>query len=165
MLEVVVGRTHAPSLSEPRSAAPGRSREPLTMITQRMKAGIIALRPFVPARDHARSRAFYEALGFEAFPLGEQMTSFHVGNQPGAFAFLLQQFDVKEFAENYMMHLLVDDLDAWWTHIDGLSLDTRFAVRPPRMPKLEPWGLRVCYVWDPSEVLWHFAAEAEPDGP
>ena len=93
------------------------------MITGQMKAGIISLRPFVPARNHAQSRAFYEALGFQSFPLGEGMTSFHVGDQPGVFAFLLQQHDVKDFAENYMMHLLVDDLDAWWTHLDGLALE------------------------------------------
>jgi hypothetical protein len=137
----------------------------LTMITDQMKAGIIALRPFVPAKDHAQSRAFYEALGFQAFPLGERLTSFHIGEEPGAFAFLLQQYDVKDFAENYMMHLLVDDLDAWWAHIDSLSLDTRFGVQAPRQPKLEPWGLRVCYVFDPSGVLWHFACEAESDNP
>jgi hypothetical protein len=47
------------------------------------------------------------------------------------------------------MLLLVDDLDAWWAHLDGLSLDKRFGLPPPRMPKLEPWGLRVCCVWDP----------------
>jgi hypothetical protein len=26
-------------------------------------------------------------------------------------------------------------------------------------PTLQPWGLVVAYVWDPSGVLWHIAEE------
>jgi uncharacterized glyoxalase superfamily protein PhnB len=56
-----------------------------------------------------------------------------------------------------MMQLMVDDLDAWWARIEALRLHREFGVSEPRPPKLQPWGLRVAYVVDPSGVLWHVA--------
>ena len=56
-----------------------------------------------------------------------------------------------------MMQLMVDDLDAWWEHIEGLELPGKFHVQRPRPPAMQPWGLRVAYVYDPSGVLWHIA--------
>jgi uncharacterized glyoxalase superfamily protein PhnB len=52
---------------------------------------------------------------------------------------------------------MVDDLDAWWGHIESLELARHFSVPPPRAPEMQPWGLRVAYVIDPSGVLWHVA--------
>ncbi|MFG1463934.1 VOC family protein [Xanthobacter sp. DSM 24535] len=125
------------------------------MLPDSLASTILTMRPFLPAKDFAVSLGFYEALGFEATPLGEKMAHMQLGR----FAFLLQEFYVKEFAENLMMHVLVEDLDAWWRHIEALSLAERFDVGPPRPPKLESWGLRVSYVFDPAGVLWHFAEE------
>lgn len=124
------------------------------MITDAMKAGVLTMRPFLPARDYALSQAFYRALGFEMAPLSPTLSVMRLG----ANEFLLQEFYVKDFAENLAMHMLVDDLDAWWRHIESLDLAQRFGVQAPRAPKLEPWGLRVAYVFDPAGVLWHFAA-------
>jgi uncharacterized glyoxalase superfamily protein PhnB len=58
-----------------------------------------------------------------------------------------------------MMHLLVRDVDAWLARIKQLDLVAKFGVNPPIPPKMQPWGLRVAYVIDPSGVLWHFAEE------
>ena len=116
---------------------------------------VIALRPFVPASKFATSLSFYTDLGFTAFPLGASLTSMHLG----PFSFLLQEFEAPGFAGNYMMHLLVKDLDAWWTRIAALDLAGRYGVRAPTAPAMQPWGLRVTYVVDPSGVLWHVAEE------
>jgi hypothetical protein len=118
---------------------------------------VLALRPFVPAKDYRTSFQFYTALGFEPYPLGDGLASMHLG----PFAFLLQDYYVEDWANNFMMHLLVRDLDAWWARINGLNLCERFKVKAPSEPKLEPWGLAVSYVWDPSGVLWHFAQEQD----
>jgi uncharacterized glyoxalase superfamily protein PhnB len=67
----------------------------------------------------------------------------------------------EEVAKNLMMQLMVDDLDAWWVHIESLDLARSFAVAPPKPPKMQPWGLRVAYVCDPSGVLWHVAQRRE----
>jgi len=124
------------------------------MITDAMKADVQTMRAFLPAKDFAQSLAFYQALSFETAPLGPALSIVHMG----AHEFFLQDFFVKDFAENLAMHMLVDDLDAWWRHIDSLDLAQRFGVQAPRAPKVEPWGLRVAYVFDPAGVLWHFAA-------
>jgi catechol 2,3-dioxygenase-like lactoylglutathione lyase family enzyme len=115
-------------------------------------AGNDVARPFLPARDFAVSRAFYEALGFKK-ELDAEVAIFAIGGT----SFILQNYYQEDWAGNFMMQLLVDDLDAWWSHIDGLDLPGRFAVRPPTAPALQPWGLRVAYVVDPSGVLWHVA--------
>jgi uncharacterized glyoxalase superfamily protein PhnB len=56
-----------------------------------------------------------------------------------------------------MMQLLVDDLDDWWQRIVSLDLPAKFGVPVPKPPTMQPWGLRIAYVVDPSGVLWHVA--------
>lgn len=109
-------------------------------------------RPFLPTKDFAISRAFYEALGFEKLLDGE-VAIFSVGQS----RFILQRYFHKEWAENTMMQLTVDDLDAWWAHIQALDLPGRFGVQAPKAPAMQPWGLKVAYVYDPAGVLWHVA--------
>ena len=60
-----------------------------------------------------------------------------------------------------MMHLMVDDLDAWWAHIVSLDLAGKFGVPPPQPPAMQSWGLRVAYMIDPVGVLWHIAQRGE----
>lgn len=64
-----------------------------------------------------------------------------------------------------MMQLMVDDLDAWWSHIELLDLPAKFGVMPPKAPAMQPWGLREAYVYDPAGVLWHVAQRAEGPAP
>ena len=116
-------------------------------------ADIRAFRPFLPAKEFETSLRFYKAIGFEAYPLGETLAELSLGTH----AFLLQGYYVKEWAENTVMHVLVEDVDAWWRHIDSLALPRLFDVSPPAPPRVEPWGLTVAYIFDPSGVLWHFA--------
>ena len=114
-------------------------------------------RPFLPAKDFELSKRFYEALGFEKL-LDASVAIFRMGRGE----FLLQPYYQKEWAENFMMQLMVDDLDEWWRHIQSLDLPGSFGVTPPKAPALQSWGLRIAYVIDPSGVLWH-VAERRPD--
>jgi hypothetical protein len=114
--------------------------------------GTESARPFLPAKDFALGKAFYEALGFPKLLDGE-VAIFEVG----AGAFILQNFYQEQLAANFMMQLMVDDLDAWWAHIESLDLPARFGVKPPRAPAVQPWGLKVAYLFDPAGVLWHIA--------
>lgn len=109
-------------------------------------------RPFVPARDFELSKRFYEALGFEKLLDGD-VAIFGIGTS----GFILQNRFKKEWAENFMMQLMVDDVDSWWGYIRELDLPTRFGVPTPKAPELQPWGLRVAFLVDPSGVLWHVA--------
>lgn len=110
------------------------------------------VRPFLPAKDFDLSKRFYEALGFAKLSDGDVAIF-----QMGASSFLLQKHFQKDWAENFMMQLMVDDLDEWWTHIELLDLPGRFGVPAPKPPAIQPWGLRIAYVIDPSGVLWHIA--------
>lgn len=109
-------------------------------------------RPFLTAKDFEKSRAFYEALGFEKLVDGD-VAIFRAGKS----SFILTRFYEEEHAGNFMMQLMVDDLDRWWAHVEALDLPGNFGVAPPRAPAMQPWGLRVGYVVDPSGVLWHIA--------
>jgi uncharacterized glyoxalase superfamily protein PhnB len=123
---------------------------------KQIPSGTEQARPFLPAEDFVVSRNFYEALGFEKLLDGE-VAIFKAGSS----TFILQNYYQKEWAGNFMMQLMVDDLDAWWTHIEGLDLPGNFNVQAPKAPAMQPWGLRVAYIVDPSGVLWHIAQRRE----
>ena len=118
----------------------------------RVPSGTELARPFLPSRDFELSKKFYEAVGFEKLLDGD-VAIFRAGSG----GFILQRHYQKDWAENCMMQLMVDDLDAWWAHIVSLDLPTRFAVQVPKAPAVQPWGLRVAYLVDPCGVLWHVA--------
>ena len=122
----------------------------------KVPTGTEAVRPFLPTKDFDLSKRFYETLGFTKVLNGD-VAIFEVGSG----GFILQRHYRKEWAENCMMHLMVDDLDAWWAHIASLDLVARFGVPPPRPPAMQPWGLRVAYMIDPAGVLWHIAQRGE----
>lgn len=114
--------------------------------------GTERVRPFLPTQDFDLSRRFYEALGFEKV-LDSEVAIFNAGSG----GFVLQRHFQKDWAENSVMQLMVDDLDRWWSHIGALDLPGQFGVKPPRSPAMQPWGLRIAYLFDPSGVLWHVA--------
>lgn len=114
--------------------------------------GTELVRPFIPAKDFDLSKRFYETLGFDKV-LDSEVAIFNAGSG----GFILQRYYQKEWAENCMMQLMVDDLDAWWEHINALDLPGQFGVRPPKVSTMQAWGLRTAYVVDPCGVLWHVA--------
>lgn len=110
------------------------------------------IRPFVPGgKDFALSKRFYQALGFEL--------TFEAGGVAGfacdSGSFLLQDYYHQGWGDNFMMQLIVRDLDAWWAHIQSLDLPGQFGVAEPKPPALMPWGLTLAYVFGPCGELWH----------
>ena len=75
---------------------------------------IVAMRPAVPAKDYAESLRFYETVGFQSRALGPTLMEMRLGQ----YSFLLQDFYVPEFANNFVMHMLVGNVDDWWAHIE-----------------------------------------------
>jgi predicted lactoylglutathione lyase len=69
----------------------------------------VEIKAFLPAKDYELSKRFYIDLGFTVAWSSEDLTYLHAGKS----SFLLSKFYQKEFAENLMMHLLVEDVDAW----------------------------------------------------
>ena len=118
----------------------------------KIPSGTELARPFLPTQDFDASKRFYETLGFEKVLDGE-VAIFNAGSG----GFILQRRYQKEWAENAMMQLMVDDLDAWCAHLNALDLTGKFGVRAPKAPAMQPWGVRVAYVADPCGVLWHIS--------
>ncbi len=112
---------------------------------------VTAMRPMVPAKDFEISRRFYVELGFHPRPLIDQL----VEMQLGVFSFILQGYYVREWADNFVVHLTVSDLGLWWDHIVSLDLPARYGVKT-KAPQSEGWAV-VAGVTDPSGVLWRFA--------
>jgi len=91
----------------------------------------IEVKAFVPSKDFALSKRFYQDLGFNLGWSSDDLAYLHHGNS----SFLLQHFYVKEHADNFMMHLLVENVEAWWDHVQDNGLAAKYGVMvdPPRI--------------------------------
>ncbi len=112
---------------------------------------VFDVKAFVPARDYELSKAFYTDLGFTTNWSNNEIAEL----QMGSFRFLLQKFYVAEHAGNFMMSLGVENLDAWWEYIQQKEFPKKYPGIMCKAPALQPWGIRVLYLSDPSGVLWH----------
>src|SRR5919197_1443720 len=83
-----------------------------------------AMRPMVPAKDFDVSKRFYIELGFQPRSLTDRL----VEMQMGGFSFILQAYYVREWADNFVVHLTVSDVGLWWDHIVSLDLPARYGV-------------------------------------
>jgi uncharacterized glyoxalase superfamily protein PhnB len=112
----------------------------------------IELKAFVPAKDFELSKQFYQDLGFTVSWSDNDLAYVRHGNT----GFLLQNFYIKELADNFMMHLLVENVDSWWDNVNERRIAEKYGVRilPPEQ---RPWKMRDFVLIDPSGVLWRVA--------
>jgi catechol 2,3-dioxygenase-like lactoylglutathione lyase family enzyme len=122
-------------------------------MTHTLPSPVIDLKAFVPAKDFALSQQFYADLGFQTKWAEQNSAELRLG----AFGFVLQAFYVEQHAGNFMMHLMVENADDWWQHLEKAGFRTKYPGIVLKPPTLQPWGLRVLYLSDPSGVLWHIA--------
>lgn len=116
-----------------------------------MEHKIKSIRPFIGAKDFELSRNFYRDLGFEEGVLEANFSVFKTGNT----AFYLQDYYAKEWIENTMIFVEVDDVDRYYKELLDLKLPEKYdGVKLTPIRNLE-WG-RECFLHDPSGVLWHF---------
>jgi uncharacterized glyoxalase superfamily protein PhnB len=118
-----------------------------------MTPSVTDLKAFVPAKDFALAKQFYVDIGFTLLWAGDDVAEFQIGQ----FRFLLQNFYVEQWAANFMMQLAVEDADAWWKHLVERKIADKYPGIMLKPPALQPWGLRVLYLSDPTGVLWHIA--------
>lgn len=111
----------------------------------------LSIRPFIGAKDFAVSRSFYCDLGFEESILFHNMSYF----KKQGLGFYLQDAYVKDWIDNSMIFLEVEDVGKYWNELLALNLAAKY-----KNVKLTPirnydWG-RECFLHDPSGILWHF---------
>ncbi|ARN21839.1 VOC family protein [Piscinibacter gummiphilus] len=119
-----------------------------------MNLQTLEMKAYVPARDLTQSSDFYSALGFEVDRMSDAMAFVRFGST----AFLLQEFFVEQHAHNFMMHLIVENVDDWYANVMASGVVERFGVRVDP-PQDQPWGLRDFPLVDPTGVLWRVAQE------
>jgi hypothetical protein len=109
----------------------------------------IEIKAFVPARDFVLAKKFYEDMGFTIAWSGTDLAYLHCGD----CSFLLQNFYEPQHADNFMMHMLVADVEAWWRQVEAAQLVAKYQIRA-EPPADRPWGLRDFTLTDPTGVLW-----------
>ena len=80
------------------------------------------LRTFVPAKDFAVSRAFYQDLGAKELWTSDDLVLLKLGGSQ----FYLQNAYVKAWAENTMLFLNVSDLDLCWQELQARDLVNQY---------------------------------------
>ena len=118
-----------------------------------MHHSIISIRPFIGAKDYEVSRRFYRDLGFEEVILSDVLSLFKTGQT----AFYLQRAYVKDWIDNTMIFVEVDDADSYYQELSALALHQRYEGVRLVPVKVLPWG-KECFLHDPSGILWHFGA-------
>jgi len=122
-----------------------------------MKA--VEIKAFVPARDFALSKQFYLDLGFECPWSDENLAYFKHGNCP----FFLQNFYDERHASNFMMHMIVDDVEAWRKDFETKKIASKYGIKISGLQD-QPWRQRDFTLLDPTGVLWRIGQNIPPRG-
>src|SRR5437868_11980586 len=78
---------------------------------------------FIPSViDFQTAKQFYVDIGFEVAYEDDSLAIL----RKDACRFFLQNNSNNWIEGNFMMVLNVEDLDAWWEHLQGLDLETRY---------------------------------------
>ena len=111
------------------------------------------IKTFVPAKDFALSLDFYQEAGwtlkFEEAAIAEL--------ELGDHRFFLQNYYVRDWANNFMLYINVEDAQAWYAHMQMIVENKRYKPARVKAPELQDYGDLVTFAWDPSGVLLHFA--------
>jgi hypothetical protein len=109
------------------------------------------IRAFIPAKDFAHVKRFYSALGCEVKDVEPRMALVKFGSRH----FYIQDYYVKEVAQNCMLHITIDDAQAWYEHVASVLRESQFEGTRVQTPKRQPYGALVTFVHDPTGVLLH----------
>ena len=110
----------------------------------------LSIRPFIGAQDFDESRRFYQDLGFSETVLSPSLSVF----RNASLSFYLQNAYVKDWVDNTMVFLEVVNVDEFWKELTARNLTAKYTTIRLEPVRLQDWG-SVCYIHDPSGVLWH----------
>ncbi|WBX97219.1 glyoxalase [Chryseobacterium gambrini] len=116
-----------------------------------MKQNIKSIRPFIGSENFETSRSFYRDLGFEEVVLDAKMSLF-IWNET---AFYLQDAYVKDWIDNTMLFVEVENTDKFYQELISLHLTEKYEKVRILPVRTMDWG-KECFVHDPCGILWHF---------
>ncbi|MEN9685438.1 MAG: hypothetical protein RLZZ28_1224 [Bacteroidota bacterium] len=113
----------------------------------------LSLEPFVPSGSNFEgSKALFQELGFKiAWDAGD-----YIGFEKDQCRFVLQRFDNKAFAENFMLTVKITDAVAFRQELLNKNLEEKFGIRISKVLQ-QPYGNEVNVI-DIAGVCWHFVA-------
>lgn len=112
----------------------------------------LSIRAFIGARRYDESREFYGKMDFTEHVIDPTMSYFQVADNIG---FYLQNSYVRDWVDNTMIFMEVDELDRHYEEIRTKDLPSQYKLVRLSAIRAEPWG-REFFLHDPSGVLWHF---------
>ena len=115
-----------------------------------MKHKIKSIRPFIGAKNYEVSRNFYQDFGFQESILSSNMSYFKTDE----FGFYLQDAYVKDWIDNSMIFMEVDDVKRFWNELFALELTIKYNNVKLTPIREEIWG-KEFFLHDPSGILWH----------
>ncbi len=110
-----------------------------------------SIRPFIGCKDYQQSQEFYRLLGFEVLCIGQKMCVVKIDDQ---VAFYLQDFYTKDWVDNTMLFLEVEDVEAWHKKINSLDIVNQYPLVRCSEIVIEDWG-KEFFLHDPEGILWH----------
>lgn len=117
-----------------------------------MKHKAKSVRAFIGAKDFKESRLFYQELGFEESRIFEDMSYFCISP---ALGFYLQNAYVKDWVDNTMIFVEVENVEEYFKELQHLELPDKYKNVRLTPIKENDWG-KECFLHDPSGILWHF---------
>jgi hypothetical protein len=117
-----------------------------------------SIRPFIGAKNFEVSRSFYRDLGFEESILAHNLSFF----KTDGLGFYLQDAFVKDWVDNTMVFMEVDDTSRFWSNLQAMNLPAKYPGVRLVPIREEIWG-KECFLHDPSGILWHFGEFYEKD--
>ena len=114
----------------------------------------LSLEPFIPSGSNFKgSKQFCIELGFTiTWDAGE-----YVGFEKDSCKFILQKYDVKDFAENLMISVGITNAEEFWNEVNEKKLEDKFGIRLAK-PIQQPYGKEVNII-DIAGVCWHFVEQ------
>ncbi len=114
----------------------------------------LSLEPFVPSGpDYELAKQFFTELGFHInWDQGDC-----AGLQKDDCRFILQQYNVPGFAENFMLSVKVDDVEAFRNNIIEKKMTAKYNIRVSEIIQ-QPYGREVNII-DMAGVCWHFVEQ------
>lgn len=111
-----------------------------------------AIIPFIGSKNFQESCDFYTLLGYEISHISSGFARVYIA---GKISFYLQGAYSKEWCENTMVFLEVENLKDQHEFIQSLSLPEKYAdVKLSQIIKKD-WGEEF-FLHDPAGILWHF---------
>ena len=110
---------------------------------------------FVLTQDLELSARFYTALGWRENWRVDGLAELELASS----RLDLQAFYAKQWAENFMLYVDVDDAHAWHAHAQAVIETGEFGAARLRPPARQDYGALVTFVWDPVGVLVQFAQQ------